>query len=213
MNTTIFPRPALLAAALGLAALCACLLLLGGGSARPVLGAAGDCADTRGTLQFAADAVVTVTPEQGEAGSPYIVDISSALPNDFGPQPVDVIWDWDFSPVFTVADRGSIAISATSTSFSASVPPFATPGFHSVTVCWLNGPLETWFYQALTFEVLPIRSDCIETTDLAQGPTAADLAGQLLGGGITVSNVAFSGANVAGGRFIDTSNIIGFNSR
>jgi hypothetical protein len=90
------------------------------------------------------------------------------------------------------------------------VPPFANPGFHSVTVCWLRS--ETWFYQSLVFEVLPIRSDCIETTNLAEGPTASDLAGQLLGGGITVSNVTFSGSNVAGGRFIDACNVIGFNS-
>ena len=195
------------------------LLATTGREAAPALaGTNPACTDTRGGLQFAADAIVTLTPDQGEAGSPYTVDISSALPNEFGPQPVDVIWDWDFSPVFTVADEGSIAPSATSTSFPATVPPFATPGIHAVTVCWLNGPLETWFYQTLIFEVggpptpTPARSNCIETQDLSQGVTAQQMADQLLGGGITISNITHTGASPAAGRFTDACNVIGFNS-
>ncbi|HSP54529.1 MAG TPA: choice-of-anchor L domain-containing protein [Dehalococcoidia bacterium] len=205
-------RPFILAAAIGVAAVILCLTYPDAHSTPPALGAAPDCGDTSGRLVPNTDATVTLTPDRGEAGSSYTVAISGATANAFGPQPVDVIWDWDFSPVFTANAEGTIPTSATGTSFGATVPPFATPGFHTVTVCWLTSPLETWFFQMLTFEVIPIRSNCIETTDLAHGPTGATLAQQLLGGGITVSNVTFSGSNVAGGKFIDACNVIGFNS-
>lgn len=50
------------------------------------------------------------------------------------------------------------------------------------------------------------------TADLDSGLTPTDLVNTLMGGGITVSNVTYSGANVAAGTFSGGTGIIGFES-
>ncbi|WP_211530392.1 choice-of-anchor L domain-containing protein [Methanocalculus chunghsingensis] len=50
----------------------------------------------------------------------------------------------------------------------------------------------------------------METVDLTTGLTAADLANQLLGSGINVSNVRYTGADLAAGTFTGGTGIIGF---
>ncbi|MCQ1536266.1 hypothetical protein FTO70_11360 [Methanosarcina sp. KYL-1] len=55
-----------------------------------------------------------------------------------------------------------------------------------------------------------IGSPGIETADLNSGLTSSDLVNTLLGEGVTVSNVTFTGANVAAGTFSGGEEIIGF---
>src|SRR3990170_754369 len=50
------------------------------------------------------------------------------------------------------------------------------------------------------------------TEDLSGTLAPADLASTLVGGGITISNVTFTGADVAAGRFSGGTGIIGFES-
>ncbi len=50
------------------------------------------------------------------------------------------------------------------------------------------------------------------TADLASGLTPLDLAAALVGPGVTVSNVTFTGANVGAGTFTGGSGIVGFES-
>jgi len=50
------------------------------------------------------------------------------------------------------------------------------------------------------------------TTDLNAGLTPTDLVNTLLGGGVTVSNVSFTGSGVAAGTFTGGTGIIGFDS-
>jgi hypothetical protein len=50
----------------------------------------------------------------------------------------------------------------------------------------------------------------LSTQDLTQGPTAPDLASALVGEGVSVSNVTFTGALVAGGTFTGGESIVGF---
>lgn len=50
----------------------------------------------------------------------------------------------------------------------------------------------------------------INTVDLNQGFTPTDLVNNLLGGGVTVSNVKFTGSNVSAGTFTGGTDIIGF---
>lgn len=50
------------------------------------------------------------------------------------------------------------------------------------------------------------------TTDLTQGVTPQDLVTTLLGPGITVSNITFTGANVAAGSFLGGTGIIEFDA-
>ena len=52
----------------------------------------------------------------------------------------------------------------------------------------------------------------LATQDLSGALTPADLANDLVGGGITISNVTYTGADVAAGRFSGGSGIIGFDS-
>jgi hypothetical protein len=57
----------------------------------------------------------------------------------------------------------------------------------------------------------PTASAAIATTDLTS-LTATDLANALVGSGVSVSNVTFTGANVAGGTFTGGATPIGFDS-
>ncbi len=50
------------------------------------------------------------------------------------------------------------------------------------------------------------------TTDLASGLTPLDLVAALVGPGVTVSNVTYTGANIAAGTFTGGSGIVGFES-
>jgi len=50
------------------------------------------------------------------------------------------------------------------------------------------------------------------TADLDSGLTPTDLANMLMGGGVTISNVNYSGANIAAGTFSGGTGIIGFES-
>ena len=52
----------------------------------------------------------------------------------------------------------------------------------------------------------------LHTQSLAQGATAAGLANALVGQGITISNVTYSGATVAAGTFSGGTGIVGFES-
>ena len=52
----------------------------------------------------------------------------------------------------------------------------------------------------------------IVTTDLAHGVTASDLANSLTGGGLSVSNVTYTGADVAAGTFSGGATPIGFDT-
>ncbi len=52
----------------------------------------------------------------------------------------------------------------------------------------------------------------IVTTDLTGAQTATDLANLLAGPGVTVSNVTYTGANIAAGSFTGGTGIIGFES-
>ena len=62
--------------------------------------------------------------------------------------------------------------------------------------------------QAVKAEV----SGGLVTADLNSGLTATDLADMLMGGGITVTNVVYTGDNVAAGTFSGGTGIIGFES-
>lgn len=57
-----------------------------------------------------------------------------------------------------------------------------------------------------------IPSSGLATTNLNQGTTAADMVNTLLGGGVTVSNATYQGANNASGLFAGGDGIIGFGS-
>jgi len=50
------------------------------------------------------------------------------------------------------------------------------------------------------------------TADMNSGLTPSDLVNTLIGGGVTVSNVAYSGANIAAGTISGGTGIIGFDS-
>ena len=52
----------------------------------------------------------------------------------------------------------------------------------------------------------------LSTQDLASGLTPTDLVTALLGPGVSVSNVTFTGANVAAGTFSGGTGIVGFPS-
>ncbi len=52
----------------------------------------------------------------------------------------------------------------------------------------------------------------LSTADFTSGVTASDLVNTLLGGGISPSNVTYTGANVAAGTFAGGTGIIGFES-
>ena len=52
----------------------------------------------------------------------------------------------------------------------------------------------------------------VVTTDLNAGITPTDLVNNLLGGGVTVSNVQFKGANISAGKFSGGTGIVGFGS-
>ena len=64
----------------------------------------------------------------------------------------------------------------------------------------------------LTLGFAPSASAAIATTDLAHGVTPAGLANTLTGGGLSVSNVTYTGANDAGGTFTGGATPIGFES-
>ncbi|PKP52023.1 MAG: hypothetical protein CVT90_02825, partial [Candidatus Altiarchaeales archaeon HGW-Altiarchaeales-3] len=49
----------------------------------------------------------------------------------------------------------------------------------------------------------------ITTTDLDSGMTPGEMVNLLLGSGVTVSNITYTGANIAAGSFSDDSGIIG----
>ncbi|MFC1787510.1 choice-of-anchor L domain-containing protein [Halobacteriota archaeon] len=52
----------------------------------------------------------------------------------------------------------------------------------------------------------------LETVDLNSGPTPTTLANTLMGGGVVVSNVTYSGVNISAGTFSNGTEIIGFYS-
>jgi hypothetical protein len=53
-------------------------------------------------------------------------------------------------------------------------------------------------------------SAALQTQDLSEGPSAADLAAELAGDGVTISNVQYTGADVASGLFQGGLEPIGF---
>src|SRR5437899_2433791 len=63
----------------------------------------------------------------------------------------------------------------------------------------------------LTAEPLKDRlTPALSVTDMTQGLTPTDLVQALVGTGVQVSNIKFTGANVAGGKFTGGQGIIGF---
>ena len=54
------------------------------------------------------------------------------------------------------------------------------------------------------------QSGSLDVEDLTGSLTKEDLVNQLVGSGITVSNVSYTGANVAAGKFHGGTGIIGF---
>src|SRR3990170_5910568 len=172
-----------------LVAACSLILLLtavsgwlpgAGLSSAPAL-AAGNCGDSSGTLT-PADASVFLDPTSGPAGSNFKVEMSGVPVNQFGDQPVEVLWDWSLDPPpQDVIGTGAIPQGAAATSLEATVPSAAPPGQHDVTVCWLHGSSETWYYTNLTFEVVCAGGDFVQ--DMTQGVSPQDLANALLGGG------------------------------
>jgi len=67
---------------------------------------------------------------------------------------------------------------------------------------------------ASIFAVMPAAqaNGSLVTADLDSGLTPTDLVNTLLGGGVVVSNVTYSGANVSAGTFSGGTGIIGFES-
>lgn len=59
----------------------------------------------------------------------------------------------------------------------------------------------------------PLALDGLIVQDLAHGTTAQQMAQSLVGGGVTISNVAYTGTNNAAGAFTDTGpgSVVGFN--
>ena len=64
----------------------------------------------------------------------------------------------------------------------------------------------------LTMPSIAIASPGLSTQDLDTGLTPTDLANTLLGGGVSISNVVFVGANHTAGTFSGGTGIIGFES-
>ncbi len=177
-------------------------------SSAPAL-AGGNCGDNRGTLTLATGATVVLDPPSGIAGSVFKVKLSGAPVNQLADQLPEVLWDWDLVfPPQQVIGSGVLPQGASSTSIDATVPSGVASGPHIVTVCWLY--IETWYYTSLGFDVDCSGGDFVQ--DLTQGVSPQDLANALLGGGITVSNVSYTGANVAAGTFKGLGAAIGFNS-
>lgn len=63
-----------------------------------------------------------------------------------------------------------------------------------------------------TLQPVNSSTDPIVTNDLNSGLTPTDLVNNLLGGGVSVSNVVYTGANCAAGTFSGGTGIIGFES-
>src|SRR3972149_3887857 len=145
-----------------LVAACSIILLLtavsgwlpgAGLSSAPAL-AAGNCGDTSGTLTES-DATVTLDPQSGISGSTFKAELSGVPVNQFADQPVEVLWDWSLDPPPPdVIGTGAIPQGAAATSVQAIVPSGVASGVHIVTVCWLHGSSETWYYSSLAFDVV-----------------------------------------------------------
>ena len=105
-------------------------------------------------LQPYPDAVVTLIPNSGLAGSSFEVDLADILPNSRGDEPVEALWDWDFTPgQGSVVGSGTIPKGATEVNFGAEVPIDAQPPDHTVTVCWRYALKQTWYYKSATLDV------------------------------------------------------------
>lgn len=147
---------ALLASAFLFALALGCLAAwLGSGGVAPARAqtAGGSCGDTRGQLIPFTSATLSLAPSTGLAGSPFNVLLSNVPANVYSDQPLEVLWDWNgVPPPLQVIGTGSIPADTSSATASASVPPGAAPGEHTVTACWLY--FELWYYQSVTFTVV-----------------------------------------------------------
>jgi hypothetical protein len=116
------------------------------------------CADGRGTLVQDTQATVDLAPDTGQASSSFKVVIRGAQADLFNPQEVHALWEWNHQPPPTgpqqVIGDGQIPADSGSAEFDATVPFDATPGLYTVTVCWLNGSGETWYYADRPFTVI-----------------------------------------------------------
>ncbi|MGH2357970.1 MAG: choice-of-anchor L domain-containing protein, partial [Candidatus Limnocylindria bacterium] len=64
----------------------------------------------------------------------------------------------------------------------------------------------------IAIPVVVLANPGLTVTDLAHGVTATQLANSLVGGGVTITNVTYTGANNAAGSFSGGAGIVGFDS-
>ncbi|MEO8457049.1 MAG: FGLLP motif-containing membrane protein [Chloroflexota bacterium] len=142
--------------AIAVVGLVAIALFMHGDSHTAFAGLSG-CGDNRGSLAPDTQATVILAPDTGEASSAFKVSIRGAQADPFGPQDVQSIWEWNHQsppPSSSVVGFGQIPADTGTTEYDNTVPFDATPGPYTVTVCWLNGSGETWYYTDLPFTVV-----------------------------------------------------------
>jgi len=130
---------------------------------------------TYGDLKPWPTALVTFSPDSGPAGSAFEVELSN-IRSTSDVKPVEVLWDWDPEAGGELIGSGTLRSYGTSITMDATVPPEATPDYHTVTVCWrfssVVGPI--WYYKEATtpFKVTEPETPTPEPPTPTPTPTA-----------------------------------------
>jgi hypothetical protein len=170
--------PARLIGAVVLVSLLIALSMMRSGESPALAGNLPGCGDSRGTQVIQdTQATVILAPNFGDPLTNFKVQIRGAQADLFGPQEVQALWDWDHTPPYqfgdTVVGNGSIPQDSGSTEFDAQAPGNATDGTHIVTVCWLHGSSETWYYADRPFDITGTPTPVPPTPTPTPTPTLA----------------------------------------
>jgi Tol biopolymer transport system component len=100
------------------------------------------------------NAVVTLTPNSGFAGTSFAAEVTG-IPTDIETRGIEILWDWDLAePDDELIGSGAVGPDETSITVSAVVPEDADADSYWVAACWLRPISDTWYYKLATFAVV-----------------------------------------------------------
>lgn len=133
---------------------------------------------TYGDLEPWPDAVVTLDPDSGLAGSSFEATLeTNQEPNEYDDLDTEVLWAWDAEEQEgELIANGTVPVGQTSITLEATVPEHAPPVGDVVTVCWWYSLAETWFFKTAAFEVREPESS--PTPEVTPEPTDTPTPGE-----------------------------------